>query len=168
MIGEYLSRRPQDDTSTSTHDDPDRRGQKRPFEFESNSDDTIINVIESLPSEKRQKILESSTSTALLLSSSSSSAVASRFDQKQSIIESLVKDPRYIQLDDSLQKIMIGIQTKKKYYIYILNDNLQLQYKSSESSVKSELNRFLESFIKKNKHTCQESVSYTHLTLPTI
>ncbi len=156
MIGEYLSRRPQDDTST--HDDPDRRGQKRPFEFESNSDDTIINVIESLPSEKRQKILESSTSTALLLSSSSS-AVASRFDEKQSIIECLLKDPRYIELDESLQKIMIGIKTNKKYYIYILNDNLQLQYKSSESTVKSELNRFLESFIKKNKHTCQEYIS---------
>ena len=147
IIGEYLHQRQQQ----HNHDDL-RRGQKRSF-LESNSENaTILNIIESLPSDKRHKILEKTSSATLL-----SSTVASRLDQKQSIIESLVKHPRYVELNESLKKIMIGIKTKNKFYVYILNHIDDFQ--SNEKSMKSEIHHFLQSFVKKHKHTCHEYIS---------
>ena len=149
-IGKYLSveQEQEQHTTNCNNDDDDgikKRGQKR----------HVQSLIESLPSEKRQKILKhtmsSSSSTSSLISPTSQS------NQKQSILESLVKDPRYVELDASLERKMIGIQTKQKYYVYILNDNIN--YTLNESSLKLEMNEFTQSFSKKHRNSFKEVVS---------
>ena len=138
------------------NNDENKRGQKRSLDVD------VENLIETLPLQKKHKILRhtmmaSSSTTTTTTTTSSSFLLSSSPNQKQSIIDCLLKDSRYIELDESLQRIMIGIVTNDKYYIYILNDNLE--YSIKQSSVISEMKHFLTTFIKKNKNSHRDHVN---------